>query len=189
MTVLTTHLLDVSRLERGALQLAPRATDLVAMVRAVTDALVVDPRRHPIALEAPAELWAHADVMRLEQVVTNLLDNAVRYSPGGGAIRVTLERVRAEDGADCAKLTVRDHGVGVPEAQREQIFDRFHRAHAGAGDAGWAMGGLGLGLYIARQIVERHGGTIAHETPEGPGTRFVVTLPLAEAAVPAGSAA
>ena len=90
--------------------------------------------------------------------------------------------VRESGPVECARLTVRDHGVGVPEGQREQVFDRFHRAHAAAGDAGFALGGLGLGLYVTKQIVERHGGTIACEAAEGQGSAFVVTLPLSRAA-------
>ena len=192
MAVLTTHLLDVSRLERGAIQLERRETDLMALVRGVVDGFggSVDPARHPISIVGPDTLVAQVDAMRLEQVVTNLLDNAVRFSPNGGEIRVAVERVAGDDEAGCerVRIAVRDHGVGVPEAERTRIFERFHRAHALPGDAGWAMGGLGLGLYIAHQVTERHGGTIAHEAPDGPGACFVVTLPLGAADVMAASA-
>lgn len=185
MTVLTTHLLDVTRLERGVLAIERREIDLVGLVRGAIKGLTFDAARHPISLDAPERLVVEADAMRLEQVVTNLLDNAVRYSPHGGAIEVRLERevvVRKSGPVECARLTVRDHGVGVPEGQREQVFDRFHRAHAAAGDAGFALGGLGLGLYVTKQIVERHGGTIACETAEDQGSVFVVTLPVSRSA-------
>ena len=186
MTALTTHLLDVTRLERGVLVIDARDTDLNALVHDVVKGLTIDPARHPVSVQAPEQLSAWVDPMRVEQVLINLLDNAVRYSPQGGAIEVRLERdmvVRESGPLECARLTVRDHGLGVPDAQRELVFDRFHRAHAAAGDAGWALGGLGLGLYITRQIVERHGGTIACNSPAvGPGTEFVVTLPLTRGA-------
>ena len=190
MTVLTNHLLDVTRLERGELQLELGETDLVELARGVADTMPVDRGRYPVTLRASETLTAWVDPMRMEQVVTNLLDNATRYSPQGGAIEVTLEAVPAagvgraaedgtSDGDGWVRLTVRDHGVGVPEEECDRVFDRFHRAHAEAGNAGWALGGLGLGLYIARQIVERHGGTIACGRPAdgGPGTAFEVSLP------------
>ena len=185
MTVLTTHLLDVTRLERGELPLHERETDLVALARGVADAMPLDRARHSVTLRAPEKLIVWVDPMRMEQVVTNLLDNATRYSPQGGAIDVTLEAVNggsAGSGETWARVTVRDHGVGVPEVERERVFDRFHRAHAVAGNAGWALGGLGLGLYITRQVVEQHGGTIVCERPADgdSGTAFVVTLPCGQ---------
>jgi signal transduction histidine kinase len=114
------------------------------------------------------------DPLRLEQVVTNLLDNAVKYSPNGGAIKVTLALRRARDtAADWAELSVRDYGLGIPPEQRGQIFERFYQAHGNGHKSG-----LGLGLYISRQIVELHGGEICAEFPPDGGTRFVVRLPI-----------
>jgi len=123
---------------------------------------------HTITLTAPASLEAHIDGLRLEQVLVNLLDNAVKYSPDGGAIEVSLTRQRSS-----IEVAVRDHGLGIAPARREQIFERFYQAHA----AGYRSG-LGLGLYISRQIVEQHGGQIRAEFPRGGGTRFVVRLPV-----------
>jgi signal transduction histidine kinase len=111
------------------------------------------------------------DPLRIEQVVTNLLDNAIKYSPEGGQIEVTLTANEHEP----VRLTVRDRGVGVPMEHRALIFDRFYQAHAGGPLT--SMAGMGLGLYISRQIVELHGGTIEAEFPEDRGTRLVVTLP------------
>jgi signal transduction histidine kinase len=121
-------------------------------------------------LRAPAEVPIWADPLRIEQVVTNLLDNAIKYSPEGGPIEVDVDSV--EPGT--VRLAVRDHGIGVPPEHRGQIFERFYQAetvptkHAS---------GMGLGLYISRQIVELHDGRIAAEFPPDGGTRFVVTLP------------
>jgi signal transduction histidine kinase len=106
--------------------------------------------------------------MRLEQVLTNLLDNAIKYSPEGTEVEVTLAPVES----DMVELTVRDHGSGIPVENREQLFQRFYQAHANG-----HQGGMGLGLYISRQIVELHGGTIDAEFPTDGGTRFVVRLP------------
>ena len=101
-------------------------------------------------------------------LITNLLDNAIKFSPEGGTVTVALEY-----GADGGiRLAVTDQGVGIPPNQREAIFDRFHQAH----DKGH-LSGMGLGLYITREIVELHGGCVWIEDPEPVGARFVVALP------------
>jgi signal transduction histidine kinase len=107
----------------------------------------------------------------LEQVVTNLIDNAVKYSPDGGSVDVEVTITDAET----FSLTVRDHGIGVPPEHRPYIFDRFYRAHANQ-----YYGGMGLGLYITSQIVHLHGGRIEAEFPADGGTRFVVRLPFGD---------
>jgi signal transduction histidine kinase len=101
-------------------------------------------------------------------VLTNLLDNAIKYSPDGGAITVTLGQTPEE-----LTVSVRDHGLGIPPEQRGRIFDRFFQAHQDA-----HRSGLGLGLYISQQIVELHGGQITVEFPPDGGTCFVVHLPI-----------
>jgi two-component system, OmpR family, sensor histidine kinase VicK len=107
------------------------------------------------------------DPIRIEQVVTNLLDNAVKYSPGGGSIRVEVSQPRP----DVAQLSVTDNGIGVPPEHRERIFERFYQVKKGSG-------GMGIGLYISREIIDLHGGSIGVDTlPEG-GTRFWVRLPV-----------
>jgi excisionase family DNA binding protein len=166
---LINQLLDISRLESGKLSLEPQPTDLTALVEQVVADAQLWSERHPISLQAPPSLWAEVDGLRLEQVLTNLLDNAVKYSPDGGPIEVVLV------GRDTAvELSVRDHGLGVPPEKRAQLFERFYQAHATE-----ARSGLGLGLYISRQIVELHGGEIRAEFPSDGGTRFRVRLPLA----------
>jgi signal transduction histidine kinase len=107
------------------------------------------------------------DPLRIEQVVTNLLSNAIKYSPDGGAIDVSVSC-----GSDSVRLVVRDHGIGIPPERRARLFDRFYQAH-GEGH----FGGLGLGLFISRQIVELHSGTLEADFPADGGTRFQVTLP------------
>jgi signal transduction histidine kinase len=119
-----------------------------------------------------------ADPLRIEQVIRNLIDNAIKYSPDGGRIDISL---RIDEATDRAELTVRDRGIGVAPQHRAHIFDRFYQAHDGAPLT--SMAGMGLGLYISRQILELHGGSIEAEYPSDGGTRFVIRLPLTQARV------
>src|SRR5439155_24547292 len=115
----------------------------------------------------PTELELLNDPLRIEQVVTNLIDNAIKYSPEYGQIDVALS---PRFNASSVQLTVLDHGVGVPVEHRPFIFDRFYQAHAGGPLT--SMAGMGLGLYISRQIVELHGGTIQADFPADGGPRL-----------------
>jgi signal transduction histidine kinase len=101
-------------------------------------------------------------------VLTNLLDNAIKYSPEGGQIRIELE----QPSPGSARLVITDRGVGIQPERRQHIFDRFYQANEGD-----HVSGMGLGLYISRQIVELHGGSIWPEFPSDGGTRFFVDLP------------
>jgi len=128
---------------------------------------------HTLIARLPEQLAMRVDPLRIEQVVRNLIDNAIKYSPEGGQIDVVLEE---DPDRGSVVFSVRDRGVGVPPEHRAHIFDRFYQAHAGG--ALTSMAGMGLGLYISRQIVELHGGTIEAEFPDEGGARFVVLLPL-----------
>ena len=163
---LGTQLLDTSRIKAGRLALQPEPTDLAELVREVAGA-TLQPRT--IVVQAPDRLVAEVDPLRLEQVVRNLIDNAIKYSPEDSPIEVSI----AQPTADCARIAVRDHGIGVPPEHRASIFEPFYRAHPDG-----QTSGMGLGLHISRQIVELHGGRIAAEFPSDGGTRLVVTLPL-----------
>jgi signal transduction histidine kinase len=167
---LVNQLLDVSRIETGKLVVERERADLGELTRRVVEQARLRAADHQITLEAPASLGARIDPLRVEEVLGNLLDNAIKYSPDGGRVEVTL---RAVDG--WAELRVRDHGVGIPPERRGAIFERFYQAH----DDGGARAGLGLGLFISRQIVDLHGGQIRAEFPPDGGTCFVVRLPLA----------
>jgi signal transduction histidine kinase len=131
------------------------------------------------AVPCTGPLVALVDPLRIEQVVANLVDNAVKYSPDGGPIEVEL----SSPDPKTVRLAVRDHGIGIPAEHRARIFDRFHQAH------GDRFPGVGLGLYISRQFVELHGGRIEVECPPDGGTRFVVTLPAAPSDAPVGQRA
>jgi signal transduction histidine kinase len=169
---LVMNLLDVSRLAADALPLSPADTDLVAITREVVEQFTPDLTRAGCAvrLEAPATLVGNWDPLRLTQVVTNLISNALKY--GAGA---PIEVVLATRGSN-ARLTVRDHGIGIAAADVERVFGRFERAVSAR-----HYGGLGLGLYITRQVVEAHGGAIRVSSHTGQGSTFEVDLPLAPA--------
>jgi signal transduction histidine kinase len=165
---LVSHLLDISRIDAGQLALDPVLAELTTVVRDVAQTAQATASRHTIVVRAPAAVWARVDRLRLEQVLMDLLDNAIKYSPEGGQIDV--EVVQPAPGT--VELAVRDRGIGIPPEHRHHIFDRFAQAHAGS-----YYGGMGLGLYVSRHIVELHGGQLqAHFPPDG-GTRFVVRLP------------
>ncbi|HEY8746246.1 MAG TPA: ATP-binding protein [Chloroflexota bacterium] len=165
---LVDRLLDISRLEAGKLVLDRQPADLAVLVEQVVSSARTWSDQREIVYSSPRSLLALVDPLRLEQVLTNLLDNAIKYSPDGGRIEVTLARSTAT-----AELSVRDFGLGIPPEQRERIFDRFYQAHANG-----YLSGMGLGLHIAREIVDLHNGTIRAEFPADGGTRLVVTLPV-----------
>ena len=170
---LTEDLLDVTRLQAGRLQLQFEPTDLVALVQRIVKRFRVTTERHQIALETAEEnIVVTIDPRRIEQVVSNLISNAIKYSPDGGNIEITL---RADMSANTALLCVRDYGIGIPAYQQGRIFSRFMRAdNAHAHN----IGGTGLGLYLCRELVERHYGRIWFESVEGQGSTFYVSLPL-----------
>jgi PAS domain S-box-containing protein len=172
LVTLVTDLLDVSRIRAGRLQLTTRPTDLSALVQlAAAPYREQEGARHTLSVELPqASYKVLADATRVEQVLTNLLDNAVKYSPRGGAIRIVLQ-------ADPESVTVRvqDTGIGLPPEASATIFEPFDR---GPNAAAQRIPGLGLGLYICREIVQAHGGRIWVESPgPGQGSTFAFTLP------------
>jgi signal transduction histidine kinase len=170
LTHLINQLLDISRIELGKLVLEPHYTDLIPLVEGVIAQAQVETTNHSLNLTVPGDpLIVLADPLRFEQVVVNLVNNAIKYSPEGGPVEVELKQASA----DTICLSVRDWGLGIPPEYRGNIFDRFYQAHQRA-----HLGGMGLGLYITRQIVELHGGKIEVSFPAEGGTRFVVTLPV-----------
>lgn len=162
---LVAQLLDVSRVESGTLVLEPTALDLVPLLERLAQTAQASGRGHVVVTQARGPLWAWADPMRIEQVLASLLDNAVRYSDEGSRVEV---RAQATD-ARTLRVEVRDQGSGIPVEMRAEVFQRFHRAHGHAA-------GLGLSLYISRQIVDLHGGRLWAEFPPR-GSLFVLELP------------
>jgi signal transduction histidine kinase len=172
MTALIDELLDVARLRMGgplALERAP--TDLVALAHQLAAIHQSADEKHTIVVDATvAELIGVWDERRLQRVLDNLLSNAMKYTPAGGEIRVSVER----DGSS-AVLAVRDQGIGIPETDLPHVFERFRR---GANVRG-RIEGTGIGLAAAAQIVNEHAGSIDLHSREGQGTLVTVRLPLA----------
>jgi PAS domain S-box-containing protein len=164
---LATDTLALSRLEQNELSLALGDVDFVALVRDVVRVLSVT---RPIELRiSGSALTVNGDAERLRQVVENLIGNAIKYSPGGEAIEVSL---RGRHGG--VELIVRDRGIGIPEGERRKLFGRFARA---SNARALGITGTGFGLYLSRMIVELHGGTIDVESVEGQGSTFRVVVP------------
>jgi PAS domain S-box-containing protein len=173
LLLLIDDLLTLSRVEDDELVLADRALDLRTLVQAGYDVVAPswDTRDLKVRLELPEEpLPFLGDRDMIERVVVNLVGNAAKYTPDGGQVEVLL---RAE--AERAVLEVRDSGIGIPAEEQHRIFTRFFRSSSAQRQA---IPGSGLGLSIARAVVEKHGGSIGLESAEGEGTTFRVELPL-----------
>ncbi|HEU5439757.1 MAG TPA: PAS domain S-box protein [Ktedonobacterales bacterium] len=183
LTRLVNDLVDAARVQAGKLEIRSAPCDLAEIVwEAVTEQRAVRPEReihieHADGLEAPLRIEADAD--RLGQVVTNYLTNALKYSPDDRAVEVTLCMVC--DGARVARVAVRDEGPGIPAQEQKRIWERGHRV-AGIKPTGEGVG-LGLGLYISRQIVEGHGGRVGLESAPGAGSTFWFEVPLPDGSV------
>lgn len=162
-------MLDVSRLRQGMLSIAPQPADMALLVRRVVESHADQAASagSPIQLVAPEHLPGVWDEFRIEQVVANLLTNAMRYG-GGKPVQVTVEGTGAE-----AVVAVRDHGIGIAPDDQARIFGQFERA-VGSQD----VPGLGLGLFITHQIVQAHNGAIKVDSVPGEGSTFTVRLPL-----------
>jgi signal transduction histidine kinase/DNA-binding response OmpR family regulator len=166
---LVEQILDVSRLGASRMQINKDDTDVAELMRNLVAGFESQNPAREFRLELVHEhLQATVDPMRLDQVMANLLDNAVRYSPDGGPIDITVQLAEQ----DAVELSVRDRGLGIPEEHRAHIFDRFHQAHTLA-----FRSGMGLGLHISREIVRLHGGKITVAFPADSGSLFTVRLP------------
>lgn len=175
MSDLARRLLDVSRIGTGSFDLDLRTTDLVALAREVSHRFQPRTDAHAIVAQAPpGPVVGWWDRSRLDEVLANLLDNAIRYSPGGGQITVAVE-----DEGSVALLRVSDQGIGIASDAIPHVFQRYSRAVQPAQGLG---SGIGLGLYICRAIVEAHGGTIHVDSVPGTGTTFSIRLPKVPAA-------
>jgi signal transduction histidine kinase len=164
------EMLDVARVQAGSLPIRPQKVDLTALVRQTTTRLKgsLAQARCPLSLALEDAVVGRWDPAGLEQVITNLVGNALKFG-AGKPIEVTLRR-----GELAATLAIADHGLGIERDQMGRIFDRFARAVSAE-----HYGGLGLGLFIAREIVTGLGGTIGVESAPGAGATFTVTLPFA----------
>ena len=179
-------LLDVSRVNTGRLEIQAETQELddlvveavnrcrVAVATTETEDNISPEKRHSITLEIEENaLVGEFDRERIYQVVSNLIDNAVKYSPEGGTIQVNLHRASP----NFAELSVKDNGIGIPEEKQAVIFNRWSRVNASS-NGEITTSGLGLGLFICREIVRKHNGQISLESAPGQGTTFYVHLPI-----------
>ncbi|MBM6593076.1 sensor histidine kinase [Microvirga pudoricolor] len=171
-----TVLLDVSRITMGKLRLSPEPFDLAELARHTVDAL--SPAAHyvgsTIAIEAPPELPCRLDRLAAEQILDNLISNAVKYGAGSPI------EVRVACDGHWAKLQVADRGIGISEVDQQRIFNRFERAVA----MGSKAGGFGVGLWVVGQLVDALGGRVEVDSQPGSGTTFTVRLPVGTAGAP-----
>jgi signal transduction histidine kinase len=170
LATLIGDVLDTSRIEAGTFSYRFTEVDIAELVRATVAGFALHQDEVSVAAHADGDVPSvRGDRERLRQVLRNLLENAVKYSPAGEAVDV---RSRAENG--CVLVTVEDSGPGIPAEQQGLIFDRFGRANVGLGKPG-----TGLGLFIARSIAEAHGGTLSVASAPGRGATFTLVLPVA----------
>ncbi|WP_295978965.1 hybrid sensor histidine kinase/response regulator [uncultured Variovorax sp.] len=176
MVRLIDDMLDVTRLRRDALSIKPQPMDLSVLAKAVVENLrqQAEAAGTAITLSAPGELRGAWDEFRIEQVLTNLLTNALRYG-GGKPVKLVVQQA-----GDTARVSVRDQGIGIAPEDQGRIFEQFERTE----DSRKHAAGLGLGLFITRKIVDLHGGRIGVESAPGEGSRFTVELPLQVPAMP-----
>ncbi len=169
---LVSDLLDVSRIQQGRVELRLESFDLAELAANVLSRFEYAQERtaqHELVLEAPEPVEGIWDRGRVDQVLTNLISNAIKYSPDGGQVHVRVRRV-----ADFAQMTVRDTGIGITREERAKLFQPFVRGE----NVRREISGTGLGLYITRRIVQNHRGTISVKSEPGRGSTFTIRLPL-----------
>ncbi|MCZ7682657.1 MAG: HAMP domain-containing histidine kinase [Sandaracinaceae bacterium] len=165
---LTDDVLDTLRVEAGHLDLRRSEVDLAALAVEIARTYAPRSARHTLVVDAPAAVRAFVDPLRVRQLLHNLVDNAIRYSPEGGRVVLAVEE---RDGA--AEVRVSDPGIGLGPADLAELFSPFRRR------ASTVAAGTGLGLSVVKRICDAHGGAIRVESTPGAGSTFCVTLPLA----------
>jgi signal transduction histidine kinase len=176
MNRLVEDIVDVTRLQSGTITLNPADVNLADVVERATQEAPMLGARQPVEIKASDEIIrVRADADRLHQVLINLLQNAITYAPASPQYSIRLRCVQDErTGQAWAQIEVQDWGPGIPREKQAAIFDRFFQVTV---DNRRARKGLGLGLYIVRQIIEQHGGTVFVESEIGQGSNFIIRLP------------
>jgi PAS domain S-box-containing protein len=170
LTELVDDFLDVSRIQSGKLQYKKEVFAIDKLIKETVDDLQRLSLRHTFTIKGHAHQKIRADRDRVKQVLTNLLTNAIKYSPQADKIIVTTQKE-----SDSIKVGIQDFGIGIPEDQKQRIFDRFFQVDR---PYSHTYSGLGLGLYITKEIIDRHNGTIWVESKKGKGSTFYFTLPI-----------
>ncbi len=170
-------LLDLSRIQSGRFQVEPAPLDLGTLAERVVEEIEPGLDQHKIELRraSAAAVIVRGDELRLGQMLHNLIGNAIKYSPLGGRVTVELARDSRSAG-DSVCLSVSDQGIGIPRASFPHLFERFYRAPNVAQSG--ALDGFGIGLYVVKEIAERHGGSVEVASEEGKGSTFTVRLPV-----------
>jgi PAS domain S-box-containing protein len=164
------ELLDASKIRAGRLDYEEEPVDLDALVHETVEMLQASSPTHILHVSGATHAVILGDKDRLGQVITNLITNAVKYSPQANTVDISLATSENR-----TLVIVRDYGIGIAPVHQKHIFDRFYRVH---GSSNKTFKGLGMGLYIAHDIVKRHGGDLTVESEEGKGSTFIVSLPL-----------
>jgi signal transduction histidine kinase len=167
---LNADLLNVSTMQTGRLAYVEECVDLNQVLQESAEVMYQMHPTHTILVHGRATTCVVGDKDRLGQVFSNLLSNAIKYSPGAKTVEVEMR-----SSAEAITISVRDHGIGIPQDQHEKIFERFYRAVDPSTNA---IAGLGIGLYLVAEIIKHHGGTITVESAPGQGSTFHVALPL-----------
>lgn len=167
--------MDISRIESGKIKLRFQAVPIRDIIRDVKENLMPVAKEKDIEFAASDSEWndlnVKADRDKLSQIFTNLLDNAIKFSKTGGRIEIVL----SAQNDDFIKASVIDYGMGIPEKDKENVFEKFYQAH---NDSDVKKKGTGLGLAITKSLVELHGGKIWVNSKEGEGSDFSFTIPL-----------
>lgn len=170
-----TAMLDMTRIERGSLRLNPSTLDVVTLTRGIIDEMQIVADNHTFITDYPDDcVFVSGDQDRLEQVLRNVLSNAIKYSPNGGTIQVSVRLL-----FDQTTITITDTGMGIPPNELSSIFEQYKRGSNLDGSNLTRISGMGIGLYISREIIHMHNGAIyASSAGRGQGSTFTIVLPL-----------
>ncbi len=172
LTRLITEMLDLSRIESGKLELQKETFSLDELLAETIQDIIYTNTKHTINISVELKASVYGDKDRVEQVIINLINNAIKYSPGSNAVEVRLY----DAGNNKIGVSIKDYGIGIIKEDQEKIFERFYRA-GGVSEQNYS--GFGIGLFIAKEIIQRHNGQILVESEQGKGSVFTFILPLA----------
>jgi two-component system, chemotaxis family, sensor kinase Cph1 len=164
LSEIISDLLDVTRIQAGRLELFKSDFNLLEMIRESVEQFNFPENKHNIIIEGDAGLTIFADIKRIEQVLSNLLMNALKYSDANATVNIAFEKLDDES----VRVAITDHGIGIPQDQIENIFDRFYRVE----NTSQNFSGVGLGLYISSEIIKQHHGKIGVSSTLGKGSTF-----------------